>query len=131
MPKRGQFWTRQSARGKLWLMKRRKKKPIDLVQLFQTTCGWCGRNIPPDTEVFGGGGKARPGIDVTALAGRVMPIHLVGADKTVFIAVTGLDSDARRAGQDFMYLTCSEACARSLKTALESDIELGSQQGLF
>jgi hypothetical protein len=113
-------------------MKRRKKKkkPVDLAQLFQTTCGWCGRRIPPDTEVFGGGGKARPGIDLKPLAGQVLPVHLVGADKTVLVAVAGLDSDARREGQDFVYMTCSEACARNLKTAFESDIELGKRLGL-
>jgi hypothetical protein len=55
-------------------MKRRKKKPDDLARRFQTTCGWCGRKIPPNTEVFGGGGKARPGIDLTALAGQVLPV---------------------------------------------------------
>jgi hypothetical protein len=112
------------------MKRRKKKKSIDLAQLFQTTCGWCGRSIPPDANVIVGGGKARPGIDLTAQAGYVMPIHLVGADKTVLVAITGLDSEARRAGQDFVYMTCSEACARSLKAALESDIEMGKRLGL-
>ena len=111
-------------------MKRHQKKPDDLARRFQTTCGWCGRRIPPDTEVFGGGGKARPGIDLTAHAGRVLPVYLVGLDKTVLVAVAGLDSDARRDGHDFVYMTCSEACARSLKTAFEGEIELGKRLGL-
>ncbi len=111
-------------------MKRRKKKASDLTERFQTTCGWCGRRIPPDTEVFGGGGKARPGLDLTAHAGQVLPIYFVGLDKTVLLAITGLDSDARRDGHDFMYMTCSEACARSLKTAFESEIEVGKRLGL-
>jgi len=111
-------------------MKRRKKKPVDLAQRFRTTCGWCGRSIPPDTEVFGGGGKARPGIDLKALAGQVLPVQLVGPDKTVLVAVTGLDSEARRQGDDFVYMTCSEACARNLKTAFESEIEMGKRLGL-
>jgi hypothetical protein len=51
-------------------------------------------------------------------------------DKTVLIAVTGLDSDARRDGQDFVYMTCSAACARALKTAFEGEIELGKRLGL-
>jgi hypothetical protein len=111
-------------------MKRRKKKFADLAQRFQTTCGWCGRRIPPNTEVFGGGGKARPGIDLTAQAGQVVPVHLVGLDKTVLIAIAGLDSDARRDGNEFVYMTCSAACARSLKTAFESEIEMGKRLGL-
>jgi hypothetical protein len=111
-------------------MKRRKKIPMDPVELFQTTCGWCGRNFPPDKEVFGGGGKARPGFNVAANAGQVIAVHLAGPNKTVLVAVTGLDSEARRHGDDFMYMTCSEACARSLKTALESEIEMAKRQGL-
>jgi hypothetical protein len=111
-------------------MKRRKKKPDDLAHRFQTTCGWCGRKIPPDTEVFGGGGKARPGIDLTAHAGHVLPVYFVGSDKIVLVAVTGLDSDARRDGQDFVYMTCSAACAQTLKAAFESEIEMGKRRGL-
>jgi hypothetical protein len=111
-------------------MKRRKKKPDDLARRFQTTCGWCGRKIPPDTEVFGGGGKARPGIDLTSLAGQVLPLYFAGADKTVLVAVAGLDSDARRDGHDFVYMTCSEACAISLKTALQGEIDMGKRLGL-
>jgi hypothetical protein len=110
-------------------MKRRKKKPEDLVDRFQSTCGWCSRKIPPDTEVFGGSGKARPGFDLTAHMGKVLPIYFIGLDKTVLVAVAGLDSEARREGYDFAYMTCSEECARSLKTAFEGEIELGKQIG--
>jgi hypothetical protein len=111
-------------------MKRRKRKSDDLLDRFQSTCGWCGRRIPPDTEVFGGHGKARPDVDITAHAGRVLPVHLVSCGKTVLIAVTGLDSEARRAGDDFMYMTCSEDCARNMKAAFDRDIEMGKRSGL-
>jgi hypothetical protein len=80
--------------------------------------------------VFGGGGKARPGIDLSAHAGHVLPVYLVGLDRTVLVAVTGLDSEARREGHDFVYMTCSAACARSLKAAFEGEIELGRRPGL-
>jgi hypothetical protein len=111
-------------------MKRRKKQPDDLARRFQTTCGWCGRHIPPNTEVFGGSGKARPDFDLTAHAGQVLPVYLIGLDKTVLVAVAGLDSEARRDGYDFVYMTCSEACARSLKTAFEGEIQMGKRLGL-
>ena len=111
-------------------MKRRKKKSIDLDERFQTTCGWCGQRIPPQTEVYGGGGRARPGIDLTAHAGQVLPLYLVRHDKTVLVAVAALESDARRDGYDFVYMTCSEACGRSLKAAFEGEIELGRRMGL-
>ena len=48
----------------------------------------------------------------------------------MLVAVTGLDSDARRDGHDFVYMTCSEACARSMKTAFEGEIEMGKRLDL-
>src|SRR5262245_20005263 len=114
----------------LRIMKRRKKKPQDLAHRFQTTCGWCGRKIPPDTEVFGGGGMARPGVDFTTHAGHGLPVRRAVADKIVLVAVPGLDSEARREGHDFVYLTCSPACAGNLKAAFEDDIEMGKRLGL-
>jgi len=41
------------------------------------------------------------------------------------LAARSPDSEARRAGHDFMDMTCSETCARSLKTAFERDLEMG------
>jgi hypothetical protein len=81
-------------------IKRRKRKTKDLASQFESTCGWCGKYIPPDTEVFGRSGKARPGIDLSNLAGQVIPVHILTAEKTVLIAVVGKDSDARREGYD-------------------------------
>ncbi|MCI0461440.1 MAG: hypothetical protein L0Z62_31200 [Gemmataceae bacterium] len=111
-------------------MKRRKQKAPDLVERFQSTCGWCGKTIPPDTEVFGGGGKVRPGVDLSHKAGQVLPLYLSRLAKTVLVAVTGLDSQARREGDDFVYMTCSEACASCLRAAFESEIELAKRSGL-
>jgi hypothetical protein len=111
-------------------MKRRKKKAPDLFDRFQSTCGWCGKTIPPNTEVFGGHGTARPGVDLFQKAGQVMPLYLTGPEKTVLITVAGLDSDARRDGYDFVYMTCSEACAVSLRAAFQGEIELGNRLGL-
>jgi hypothetical protein len=111
-------------------MRRRKRKPRDLVERFQSTCGWCGKHIPDDTEVYSGGGKARPGIDLTSYAGQVLPVRLVSAAKTVLIAVPGADSPARRDGHDLLYMTCSIECAAALRSAFQSDIEIGKELGL-
>ncbi len=110
-------------------MKRRKKKTDALLRRFQTTCAWCGRKIPPDVEVFAGTGKARPEIDLTAHMGRVLRVRLATLDKTVLVAVAGLDSEARREGYDFVYMTCTEACAQSLKDAFEDEIKLAKERG--
>jgi len=110
-------------------MKRPKRKPRDLVKHFQSTCGWCGRTIPADSEVFGGGGRVRPDIDLSDKAGQVMPIRLVRAGKTVLVAVSAMNSQARREGHDFMYMTCSQACAQRLKEAFQADIDFGKLSG--
>ena len=124
------YWTQPPGRGTLRLMKRRKKKPRDLAERFQSTCGWCGKHIPENTPVYGGGGKVRPGVDLSPHAGHVLPLRLVGAAKTVLVAVPGADSDARRDGHDFVYMTCSVDCATALKAAFQGDIELGKHLGL-
>jgi hypothetical protein len=111
-------------------MKKRKKKPRGFFETFQSTCGWCGKTIPPDMEVFGGGGKARPGVDVSAKAGQVIPLHLTLLGKTVLVGVSGLDSEARRKGEDFVYMACSELCATQLRSAFQDEIELGKRLGL-
>jgi hypothetical protein len=111
-------------------MKRRKKKPVDPIEIFQSTCGWCGKNIPPDVQVFGGGGKVRPGMDISDKAGQVIALRFAGVDKTVLIAVSTLDSEARRAGHDFVYMACSAACATALRSAFLAEIELGKRMGL-
>jgi hypothetical protein len=112
------------------VMKRRKKKPVDLLERFQTTCGWCGRAIPANSPVYGGGGKARPDIDLTDKAGQVIPVRLLVARKTVLVGVSGLDSEARRAGRDFVYMACSEFCGQRLQEAFQADIDLRKQADL-
>lgn len=103
-------------------MKRRKKRPPDRNELFQTTCGWCGKHIPEDTEVYGAGAKARGDIDLEPHAGTVIEMTLLSVDKTILVAVTGKDSEAKRRGHDLMFMTCSEACGDKLKQALEKDM---------
>ena len=105
---------------------KRKPKPKKRVSTrqFKTECGWCRRHIPPNVEVFGGGGKARPGIDLSEHFGQVLLVYLIDADKTVPVAVAGKDSEARREGYDFVYMTCSKACAEKLREAFQKDIEL-------
>jgi hypothetical protein len=86
-----------------------------------------------DRRILAAVGMAAPDVERPARlldAGQALSIYMVGPDKTVLIAVTGLDSDARRDGYDFVYMTCSEVCARSLKAAFEGEIELGKRMGL-
>ena len=87
-------------------------------------CGWCGDEIPDDTEVFSIGAKAIPGLDLSGLEGKVIDIALLRKDRNVQgLVVTG-DSPAKKDGKDLLFVTCSESCAEALTQGLEREMEL-------
>jgi hypothetical protein len=49
-------------------------------------------------------------------------IALESAGRKVLAAVTGLDSNAKKAGDDFIFMVCSEACGGQLRAAVASDL---------
>jgi hypothetical protein len=92
---------------------------------LQSECGWCGGSIGEDEPVFGIGGKALPGIDLSLVQGKVIEITLESAGKSVLAAVSAFESDAKRAGNDLMFMVCSEACGRNLQTAIAAEVARG------
>ncbi len=89
---------------------------------LQSECGWCGRHIGDDEQVFGIGGKALPGIDLSLVQGKVIEISLEMAGKIVLAAVSAFGSDAKSAGNDLMFMVCSEACGRNLQAAIAAEL---------
>jgi hypothetical protein len=110
-------------------MKKNRRKAERLQRRFLTTCGWCGKTIPEETEVFGSGAKARPDIDLSAQEGQIIEIVLTQSPKQVLVAVATRDSEAKKLGNDLMFMTCSEQCGRDLKEAMEQEIEIGNRLG--
>ncbi len=94
-------------------------------ELYKHICAWCNKRIPEGVPVFGLGVKSRPSVDLQAWGGKIIPMSLVLTNKTVPAMVTTSDSDAKREGKDLMFMTCSQACAESLKDALEKEKALG------
>jgi hypothetical protein len=94
------------------------KKPKSQEALLHT-CAWCNRRIPTDAEIFGFGAKARSGVDLADKEGEFISLKLNLEDKTVFAIVTPDESPVRQTGYDFMFITCSQACAMTLKDALD------------
>jgi len=88
-------------------------------------CAWCGKHIPDYTSVYGLSGMGREGLDLSEYEGRAIEIMIVARDKRVTMMVTSADSEAKRDGKDFMFMACSEDCAREMQEALEEDIFLG------
>src|SRR5258706_6811074 len=89
---------------------------------MQSECGWCGKSIGEDQQVFGVGGKALPGIDLSLVQGKVIEIELDTAAKRVLAGVPAFDSVAKAEGNDLMFMVCSEACGRHLQTAVAGEL---------
>ena len=86
------------------------------------TCAWCDKNIPGDSEVFGFGAKARPGIDLKEREGETISLFLTLANKEVPAIVTVTGSHAKNQGNDLMFMACSQRCAKSLQEALKREM---------
>lgn len=101
--------------------KRRSRVPRERVL---KSCAWCHKRIPEDTPVFSLTAKARPGVDLRSKEGDVMPLRLTQIERTVWAMVPTSDSDAKREGNDFVFMICSRACGTALKQALQQELGL-------
>ena len=88
-------------------------------------CAWCHKHIRDDVEVFGSGATFTPDIDLSEYEGQCIQLHLVSEEKPVYMMVTADGSEAKRDGNDAMFLFCSEQCGENLKTVLDKEISLG------
>ncbi|HME44818.1 MAG TPA: hypothetical protein VKF36_17135 [Syntrophorhabdales bacterium] len=82
------------------------------------TCAWCDKRIAQDTEVFSLGAKARKGIDLKRYRGSTIRLQLGHIAKVVSAIIPTPGSPARKAGNDVLFMLCSEQCAKQLRRAL-------------
>ncbi|NOY64526.1 MAG: hypothetical protein GXO97_03910 [Nitrospirae bacterium] len=87
-------------------------------------CAWCNKEISEDSEVFGLGARIIKNILSKEMEGKIIPFQLVKTDKTIPAIVTTSDSEAKKDGYDLLFMTCSKACAESLKKTLNKEKEL-------
>jgi hypothetical protein len=93
---------------------------LDLIhQKLLHTCAWCNQVIPADTEIFGFGAKASPGVDLSTNEGKFVSLQMALIDKTVVALVPAEDSAPREQGFNLVFITCSQICAEELKEALQ------------
>lgn len=88
------------------------------------SCTWCHKRIPANTPVYSLTAKARPGVDLQSVKGNVMALQLTRIKRSVWAIVPAGDSDARREGNDFVFMVCSPACGTALRQALQQEISL-------
>ncbi len=105
-----------------------KKKQFENQEIILNACAWCNKLVSEGVEVFGLGAKAKKGlIDKLILKnkeGKFITLNLSVSKKTVTTLVANSDSQAKRDGKDFMFLTCSHTCAELLKDALQKEVDM-------
>ena len=103
------------------MRKRRGKRRVSWEDAV-SVCAWCGKHIPKDSELFALGARARPGVDLER-EGNVLEVVL-DARRKAHAIIPSRDSEARAEGWDLLFVVCSEECARSLKEAVQKQIEI-------
>ena len=87
------------------------------------TCSWCHRRLLEDEECFGAG--ARVGPEAKGLLanneGKLLTMQL-GRGREIIVMVPTAASEARAAGHDVYFQTCSEECCRDLTDALRAEL---------
>ncbi|MCG2716859.1 MAG: SEC-C domain-containing protein [Candidatus Marinimicrobia bacterium] len=81
-------------------------------------CAFCGKVILDDHEVFSLNAKLRPGVDLREFAGKIIKLPSLSMEILPAV-VPGLDSDAKKAGNDLLFCLCSRDCGEDLRTTLE------------
>ena len=92
-------------------------------------CAWCQNHVSEDMEVFGSGAKLKPDVDLSEYESHCIQISLVSEEKPIYMMVTAQGSEAKKEGNDCMFLFCSEECGKKLKNVLEKEISLGKMFG--
>ncbi len=82
------------------------------------TCAWCNKRIAPNSEVFSLGAKARKGSDLKRYRGSSIRLPLKHVDKVVPAMLAAPGSQAKKAGNDILFMLCGEQCAKQLRKAL-------------
>ena len=90
-------------------------------------CAWCHRRIPEAQECFGAGARARPEAKslLSGHEGGLVPMRL-SSGREIIVAVPTSESEARAAGHDVYFQTCSEQCCRELSNALRAELAAGT-----
>jgi len=88
-------------------------------------CAACQGNINEMTEFLGLGAKLRPDVDFSEFESHCIEIDLVSEERPVYMMITAHGSEAKIAGNDCMFLVCSESCGKKLNASLQKEISVG------
>jgi hypothetical protein len=89
------------------------------------SCAWCQGTIQEFEDVIDLGAKLKADIDLSEYESHCIELDLVSEKKSVYMLVTASDSEAKKNGDDGMFLLCSERCGKNLKDILEKEVTAG------
>ena len=90
-------------------------------------CAWCHQFISEDQECFGAGARVRPAAKALLAGkdGKLLPMQL-STGHEIIVVVPAAASEARGAGHDIFFQTCSEECCKLLTAALRAELLVGN-----
>jgi endogenous inhibitor of DNA gyrase (YacG/DUF329 family) len=88
-------------------------------------CAWCGKGIDEEAEVYGFGAKFCQDVDLSEYESQVIELKILTKDRIVPMMITAKGSDAKKAGHDAMFMTCSNECANEMRNALLEETSIG------
>jgi hypothetical protein len=84
-------------------------------------CAWCARDIRPGADVYGVGAKARKDVSLEKHEGTILEMGLAHNVRTLPAMIVSRGSEAKKAGNDIMFMVCSKECGEALKKALRKE----------
>jgi len=86
-------------------------------------CAWCNKKIGDNDPLSVIDVKFNKGMDFSDKEGEIIPVYLKEIDRNVPMIVTTADSEAKKNGQDGLFVTCSHECGKKLKSVLAKEID--------
>jgi hypothetical protein len=90
-----------------------------------TRCAWCGTGIDEEAEVYGLGGVFCRDVDLSEYESQVIELKILTKDRIVPMIISAKASDAKKAGHDVMFMTCSNECATEMRESLLEEKSVG------
>ena len=90
-----------------------------------TRCAWCGKDIDEEAEVYGLGAALCREVDLSEYESQVIELKILTGDRIVPMIITARASDAKKAGYDAMFMTCSNECANEMREILREEKSVG------
>jgi hypothetical protein len=85
-------------------------------------CSWCMKKIKEDEECFGLSVKFVKGVDLKKDEGTIKAVFLASRNTSVPMIVVAEDSEAKKQGQDGIFVLCSDKCGVKMKKTLKEEL---------